>query len=68
MIEKIPDMRPIRAITKATGLSYDCIRKWCLTGKIVHVRIGNGKFLVNFDKLIEFLNTSRGEPDDASDR
>ena len=60
MIEKIPDMRPIRAVSGLTGLSYDHLRKLCLKGKIVHIRVGHGKFLINVDRLIEYLNTAKG--------
>ena len=56
----VPDMITIREPSRRTGLSYNCLRVWCLKGKIVHVRIGNGKFLINFERLVEFLNTSNG--------
>ena len=32
------------------------IRKMCITGKVVHVRVGT-KYLVNLDKLAEYLET-----------
>ena len=59
MIEKamtIPTMYTIDAARKATGLSYDYIRKLCLSNKIVYVRAGN-KYLINMEKLIDFLNS-----------
>ena len=59
----IPEMITLREASGRTGLSYDCLRKWCLKGKIVHVRIGNGKFLINFGRLLDFLNTSTGGDD-----
>ena len=52
----IPTMYTINAAKQATGLSYDYIRKLCLANKIVYVRAGN-KYLVNMEKLIEFLNS-----------
>ena len=58
--DDIPEMITIREASRRTGLSYDCLRKWCLKGKIVHVRIGNGKFLINFGRLVNYLNTSNG--------
>lgn len=52
----IPTMYTINAAKQATGLSYDYIRKLCLSDKIVYVRAGN-KYLVNMEKLIDFLNS-----------
>ena len=56
----IPEMITLKDASSRTGLSYDYLRKMCLSGKIVHIRVGNGKFLINFGRLIEWLNTSRG--------
>ena len=52
----IPKMRTIKETAKETGLAYNYIRNLCLQNKIVYVRAGN-KYLVNVDKLIEYLNT-----------
>ncbi len=57
---KVPEMVTIKEASSRTGLSYDFLRKSCLQGKIVHIRIGNGKFLINFGMLVEWLNTSCG--------
>lgn len=51
----IPTMVTIKEAAKQTGLSYDYIRKMCLQGKIVYIKAG-AKFLVNFEKLVEYLN------------
>ncbi len=51
----VPVMIPLREASSRTGLSYDCLRKLCLTGKIVFIRSGS-KYLVNFGKLCEYLN------------
>lgn len=59
--EKIPEMLPIQEVSRRTGLSYDYLRKSCLAGRIVHIRVGHGKFLINFDWLVKWLNTSYGE-------
>ncbi len=56
----VPEMVTIKEASSRTGLSYDCLRKMCLNGRIVHIRIGNGKFLINFGRLVEWLNTSYG--------
>ena len=59
-IDLVPEMTPIKEASKRTGLSYDFLRKQCLSGKIVHIRVGAGKFLINFGALVEWLNTSHG--------
>ena len=56
---EIPEMVSIRQAAARTGLSYDYIRKLCLQQKIVYVKAGT-KYLVNFGKLIMFLNDGEG--------
>lgn len=60
VVDMVPEMVTIKEASSRTGLSYDFLRKSCLSGKIVHIRIGNGKFLINFGRLVEWLNTSCG--------
>lgn len=57
--EQVPKMLTIRQCSDRTGVSYDAIRKLCITGRIVHVRVGS-KYLINFGKFVEFLNNSKG--------
>ena len=64
-IEMYPEMIPIKEASARTGLSYDFLRKSCLQKKIVHIRVGTGKFLINYDRLVEWLNTSRGNEDNT---
>ena len=59
-VDLVPEMVTIKEASNRTGLSYDYLRKMCLGGRIVHIRVGNGKFLINFGRLIEWLNTSCG--------
>ena len=56
----VPQMWTIQRCSQETGLSYDAIRKLCLAKKIVHIKAGS-KFLINYDKFIEFLNSSYGD-------
>ena len=56
----VPEMITIREASSRTGLSYDFLRKSCLNGRIVHIRIGSGKFLINWGRLVEWLNTACG--------
>lgn len=55
--ETIPKMLTIKECSEQTGVSYNAIRKLCLTGKIIHIRVGS-KYLINFGKFVEFLNNS----------
>lgn len=63
IIELIPEMVTLREASDRTGLSYDWLRKLCLQGRIVHIRAGN-KYLINFRKLIDYLNTGDDQKGD----
>lgn len=52
----IPRMGTLKEATALAGIPYSAIRKMCITGKVVHVRVGT-KYLVNLDKLAEYLET-----------
>lgn len=53
----MPTMVTIRAAAERTGLTYSCLRRWILEGKFpFYVRAGS-KYLVNLEKLVEFLNS-----------
>lgn len=58
----IPTMVGIREAADQTGLSYDFVRKLCLQKKIVYIRVGC-KFLINLEKLVEFLNAGEAVQD-----
>lgn len=58
--DKVPEMVSIREASRRTGLSYDFLRKECLKGNLVHIRVGKGKFLINFGFLVELMNSARG--------
>ena len=49
-----PTMITLSDAAKATGLSYDYLRKLCLQKKIVFIRAGN-KYLLNAERLREYL-------------
>ena len=57
---KVPEMVTIKEASIRTGLSYDFLRKQCLKDSLAHIRVGNGKFLINFDLLVEQMSTIRG--------
>ncbi len=56
----IPQMVTIRQASERTGVSYDALRKMCLNNQIVYIKAGS-KFLINFGKLVEYLNTGDRE-------
>lgn len=53
----MPRMIGLKQASQETGLSYNCLRQLCLKGEIAHVRAGT-KFLINAEKLAEYLNSS----------
>lgn len=59
-MSNVPIMVTLKEASTASGLSYDALRKLCIQGKIVHVRIGT-KYFVNWSKLVEFLNGGEEE-------
>ena len=59
VVDMIPEMLTIEQTrARIPGLSYDHLRKLCLTHKIVHVRAGS-KYLINFGRLVEYLNSQQ---------
>lgn len=53
----IPHMETIKATAKMFGLAEHFVRQLVISGKIVAVKAGC-KYLVNVDKLAEYLNTN----------
>ena len=56
----IPRMGTLKEAAALAGIPYSAIRKMCITGKVVHVRVGT-KYVVNLDKLAEYLETGDGK-------
>lgn len=57
---KIPTMRTIKETALIIGLAETYIRGLVINNKIVHVKSGK-KYLINLEKFVEYLNTSKGE-------
>lgn len=51
--EKI--MVTIKEAAARTGLTYNCVRRLCLSNQIRYIRSGS-KYFVNLSKLLVFLN------------
>lgn len=62
MTGQYPIMISLRDAVEFSGLSYDRLRKMCLTNQLVHMRSGS-KFLINRCKLLEYLE--KGEQEDV---
>ena len=58
----IPHMENIKNTAELLHLPTNFIREKVLTGEIVAVRAGR-RYLVNVDKLIEYLNTHTIDPE-----
>jgi len=58
---KVPTMVTIKKAAELTGLSYNCLRKLCISQQIVHIKAGS-KFLINLEKLTEYLNQGEIKP------
>ena len=50
-----PTMVSINEAKAVTGLSYEALRKMCISGEIIHIKIGN-RYLINLERLIAKLN------------
>ena len=53
----MPRMLKLRDAAAETGLTYSCLRRWILTGQFTYFVKAGSKYLVNMDRLAEFLNT-----------
>lgn len=52
---RMPRMCTLKECVSETGLNYEFLRKLCLQKKIVFIKSGK-KYLINLDRLIDFLN------------
>lgn len=59
-MEQIVQMVTLREASNRTGVSYDRLRKMCINRQIVYIKAGS-KFLLNWDKLVEYLNNGEQE-------
>lgn len=59
MSNNIPRFMTIRAVAQTKILPERCLRRMAKEGKLPAIKTGN-KTLINFDRLIEMLNTLEG--------
>ena len=65
-MNNIPTMLTIKETAQKSGLAEHYIRQLCKTNKIVSIRCGS-KYLINFEKMIEFLNTGDKQENEKAD-
>lgn len=54
----MPRMLKLREAAEETGLTYSCLRRWILSGEFPYFVKSGNRFLINMDRLAEFLNRS----------
>lgn len=53
----MPTMLTINQAAEMTGIPYSALRRWIKSGAFrYYVRVGT-KYLINLERLVEFLNT-----------
>jgi excisionase family DNA binding protein len=57
-------MLTIKEAAKLVNLSEHCIRKWVVSGKLVHVKAGR-KYLINQSVLLAFIGGKQLTFDDC---
>ena len=53
----MPRMMTLREAATETGLTYSCLRRWILSGQFTYFVKAGSKYLVNMDRLADFLNS-----------
>lgn len=55
--QKIPTMLTIpQIIERFPALNYNFVRRLCVENKICYVRGGKGRYLINLEKFVDWLN------------
>ena len=61
---KPPEMIPLRTVCQRTGLSWNYVRYEMLKNdKVKYIVLGKRNILVNWQSVIDYLNTGDGIPD-----
>ena len=55
--QKIPTMLTIpQILERFPALNYNFVRRLCIENKISYVRVGRGRYLINLEKFVDWLN------------
>lgn len=60
------EMIGIKEVTRRTGTPYETVRQLCINKEIAHIRSGR-KYLINWEKFCEYLDTAGTKKEDGSD-
>lgn len=52
----MPRMITLREAATETGLTYSCLRRWIKSGEFTYYVMAGSKYLINLERLVEFLN------------
>ena len=57
----MPTMLTLREAAETTGLTYNCLRRWILSGEFSYYVKAGTRYYINMERLSEFLNQSAVE-------
>ena len=53
----MPTMVTMNKAAELTGVTYSALRRWIKNGEFPYYVMVGTKYLINLDRLVEFLNT-----------
>lgn len=53
----MPTMVTISRASELTGIKYSALRRWIKSGKFTYYVMTGNKYLINLERLVDFLNT-----------
>lgn len=53
----MPTMVTMNKAAELTGVTYSALRRWIKSGEFTYYVRAGTKYLINLDRLVEFLNT-----------
>lgn len=52
----MPTMVTINRAAELTGVTYSALRRWIKSGAFTYYVMAGSKYLINLERLVEFLN------------
>ena len=53
----MPTMVTMNKAAELTGVTYSALRRWIKNGEFTYYVMAGTKYLINMEKLVDFLNT-----------
>ena len=53
----MPTMVTLNKAAELTGVPYSALRRWIKNGEFTYYVMAGTKYLINLERLVEFLNT-----------